>query len=114
MGVNQRRRNVRKFKSLCAYINKHYMEDISFEKMADTAGLSKYHFSRLFKQYTNSTFSDYLCGQRVKVAEELLACSALSIAEIARLTGFPSLSTFNRRFKQQNNCTPSEYRIKNL
>ena len=44
----------------------------SRKDIASSIGFSKYHFSRLFKQYTNYTFCAYLCHRRIKVAEELL------------------------------------------
>lgn len=101
-----------KFNQLLDYIDSHYMEDLSLEDLAASTGFSKFHFSRLFKQYTNYTFCDYLCYRRLKVAEELLAQLDLSITEVALQAGFPSISTFNRLFKQQKQCTPSEYRSK--
>ncbi len=95
------------------YIDIHYMEELNLEDIAESTGFSKYHFSRLFKQYTGFTFCDYLCHRRIKVAEELLARPDLSITEAALQAGFPSISTFNRLFKQYKNCTPSEYRSRN-
>lgn len=104
---------VHKFNNLLDYLDKHYMDDLSLENIADSIGFSKYHFSRLFKQYTNFTFCDYLSYRRIKAAEELLIQSDLSITEIAMQIGFSSISTFNRIFKQQKNCTPREYQTKN-
>lgn len=103
---------VEKFNSIMTYIDSHYSENLSLEAIASAAGFSKYHFSRLFKQYTNYTFCDYVCYRRLKVAEELLSRSNLSVTEISLQAGFPSISTFNRLFKQYVNCTPSEYRSK--
>ncbi|MFQ9243912.1 MAG: helix-turn-helix domain-containing protein [Lachnospiraceae bacterium] len=62
------------------------------------------------KQYTGFTFCDYLCYRRIKAAELLLSRQELSITEVALQSGFSSISTFNRIFKQQKKCTPSEYR----
>lgn len=104
---------VQKFNNLMDYIDEHYMEDLNLEDIAVSIGFSKFHFSRLFKQYTNFTFCDYLCYRRIKAAEELLAKPDLSITEISLQAGFSSISTFNRLFKQHKNCTPSEYRSKN-
>lgn len=103
---------VQKFNSLLEFIDEHYMEDLNLEDIADSIGFSKYHFSRLFKQYTNYTFCDYLCFRRIRAVEDLLLQPDLSITEIALQSGFPSISTFNRIFKQVKNCTPSEYRAK--
>lgn len=92
------------------YIDSHYTEELTLDNIADFSGFSKYHFTRLFKQYTDSTFYDYLIYRRIKAAEELLANPELSITEIALQSGFSSISTFNRIFKQKKGCTPSEYR----
>lgn len=92
------------------YLDLHYTEDITLEKVADIAGFSKFHFSRIFKQCSGQNFYDYLCFKRIKAAEMLLLEPELSITEIALQSGFSSLSTFNRTFKRSKNCTPSEYR----
>lgn len=104
---------VKKFNDLLDYIDTHYMEELTLEEVATSIGFSKFHFSRLFRQYTNFTFCDYVNYRRIKVAEELLVQPDLSITEVALQSGFPSISTFNRLFKQQKNCTPSEYRVMN-
>lgn len=101
---------VQKFNNLLEYIDAHYTDDMTLEEAASMIGFSKYHFTRLFKQYTNYTFYDYLYYRRLKCAEELLTRDDLSITDIALYSGFPSLSSFNRNFKKQKNCTPSEYR----
>lgn len=110
--LHKQKQYIQKFNNLMDYIDTHYTEDLNLDEIAATIGFSKYHFSRLFRQYTNFTFCDYLCYRRIKVAEELLASPDLSITEVALQSGFPSISTFNRLFKQQKNCTPSEYRSK--
>ena len=104
---------IQKFNQALEYIDDHFAEEITLEDVADKIGFSKYHFSRLFKQYTDYTFCDYLTYRRMKAAEEYLGHPDLSITDIALAAGFPSISTFNRVFKQAKNCTPSEYRAKN-
>ena len=54
------------------YIDAHYTEDLTLDAVASYSGFSKYHFTRLFKQYANTTFYDYLSYKRIKVAEQLL------------------------------------------
>lgn len=92
------------------YINTHYMNDISIEDAAKIAGFSKFHFSRLFKQFTDQTFCGYLNQRRIKAAESLLLNPRLSITDVALQSGFSSLSTFNRSFRTVKECTPSEYK----
>lgn len=92
------------------YINQHYTEDIPLEKAAEIAGFSKYHFARIFREFSGQTFFDYLCLQRIKAAERLLQVPDKAITDIAYQAGFGSICAFNRAFKKKNGCTPSEYR----
>ena len=78
--------------------------------MASQAGFSKYHFSRLFKQYTDSTFYKYLNQKRIEFAKTLLQDPGVSVTEVAFKSGFSSLSAFLRMFELMNNCTPTEFR----
>ena len=56
------------------------------------------------------SFSEYLRQKRVGMAEELLIHSKQSIQEIAIASGFGSVATFNRVFRDARGCTPSRYR----
>ena len=80
------------------------------EEAANIACFSKFYFTRLFKQYTNQTFYDYLSTKRIKAAEQMLIIPNLPITEISLKAGFSSLSSFNRTFKRLKGCSPSEYR----
>ena len=92
------------------YINTNYMNDVSVEDAARIAGFSKFHFSRLFKQFTNQTFLGYLNQRRINAAETLLMNPRLSVTDVALQSGFSSLSTFNRTFRTLKSCTPSEFK----
>ena len=111
-GLNQvtRKEYLNRFNNVLSYINEYYSDDLTLEMVAEHSGFSKFHFSRLFKKYTNTTFYDYLILKRIQAAEQLLADADLSITEVALRTGFSSISTFNRTFKRKKNCTPREYR----
>lgn len=110
MRTSRQKEYIKKFNNLLEYIDAHYAEELNLENMADFMGFSKFHFSRLFKQYTATTFNDYLHSRRLRAAETLLADPNLPIIEVALQSGYASISTFNRLFKQYKNCTPSEYR----
>jgi AraC-like DNA-binding protein len=109
--LNKQSEYIEKFNAVLDYIDNHYMEDITMDSVAKSAGFSKFHFARLFKQYTNTTFYDYLSYKRIKIAQNLLSRPELSITEIAFRSGFSTLSTFNRIFKKLVKCTPTEYRL---
>ena len=100
----------KKFNMVMKYINQNYMFDIPLEKIADIAGYSKYHFSRIFKKYNNVSYIQYINGKRIKAAERLLIDPSLSVTEVAMRAGFTSLTTFNRAFKKAKNCTPTEFK----
>lgn len=99
-----------KFLFICNYINEHCTEDLSLDKIARIAGFSKYHFTRLFKQITTTTFYKYLNLKRIEHAQKLLADPGIPVTEVALGSGFSSLSSFIRMFKLINQCTPTEYR----
>lgn len=99
-----------KFNAVFSYLDRHFAEDLTLETVAAVAGFSKFHFSRTFKQLSGSNFYDYLSHRRIKSAEMLLMNPDLSISQIALQSGFSSISTFNRVFKTQKGCTPTQYR----
>ena len=101
---------IQKLNIVLDYIDINFKENLTLESLADMAGYSKYHFSRLFTEYTKQSFCDYLNLRRIKAAEGLLLNDSLSVTEIAMQTGFSSIATFNRLFKEFKGCSPSEFR----
>ena len=99
-----------KFLYITNYINEHFAENLSLEQVADLAGFSKYHFTRLFKQYTDTSFYKYLNKKSIDYAKTLLLDPDLPVIDVALQCGFSSLSAFLRMFKQLNKCTPTEFR----
>lgn len=109
--ADKQKEYMERFQTILNYINLHFAEDITLEQTARQFGLSKYHFSRLFYQYTTYHFSDYLNYIRIRAAESLLAQADMTVTQIASAVGFNTLSTFSRAFRQKNHCTPSEYSL---
>ena len=107
---NKQKEYLEKFMNICNYINDHCTEDLCLDDIAERTGFSKYHFSRLFKQFSNVSFYRYLNQKRIEHAERLLINPQISVTEISLSSGFTSLSSFIRMFKQIKGCTPSEYR----
>jgi AraC-like DNA-binding protein len=96
------------------YVEKHLSERISLEEVAKIANLSKFRFAHVFKEFTNQSFFQYLNWRRIKKAEILLLNPSLSINEIIQNSGFESIPTFYRVFKEVENCTPTEFKKKHL
>lgn len=108
--VMKQREYTELFLYICNYINVHCSEDLALDDVANLSGYSKYHFSRLFKQFTNVSFYKYLNKKRIESAEKLLMDKELTITEVALHCGFSSLSAFIRMFKIIKDCTPTEFK----
>lgn len=101
--------NFDKFADLISYIDKHYAEDLTLERAAEYVGFSKFHFSRLFKEYTGTTYYDHLLNRRIQAAQELLM-TQMPVTDICYQTGFHSPTSFSRSFKAVTGFSPKEYR----
>ncbi|MBQ3669403.1 MAG: helix-turn-helix domain-containing protein [Clostridia bacterium] len=96
--------------SACVYIDNNYMRDIGLEDLSAFTGFTRCYFSRIFKQHTGITYSEYLRNKRVSVAADMLIHSKLQIRDVATGAGFGSIATFNRVFLDAKGCTPSKFR----
>lgn len=96
--------------AVMTYIDNHYREELSLEDVAQFAGFSRYYFSRSFKRQTGYSFKDYLCQKRLQVAMDLLIRTNRSMRDVAIDSGFGSVATFNRVFREKKGCTPTQYR----
>jgi two-component system, response regulator YesN len=92
------------------YIHNNFSTDISLDRVARTAGISKYHFSRLFKEMTGLTYQSYLNRVRIEQAKKLLNDDALSITDTGCAVGYSDLTHFERIFKKLTGNTPSQFR----
>lgn len=99
-----------KFKTLAEWLAMHSSENISMDEAATHVGYSKFHFARLFKEYTGMTFNDYQTTLKLKEVERQLADTDLQISEIAMSCGFNNLTSLSRCFKKQYGCSPSQFR----
>ena len=92
------------------FIDGHYGEELSLERIAAAVGLSPSYFSRPFKQATNFSPYDYLLNTRIKQAKQLLLETRASAESVAVTCGFNSLSNFIRAFKKSTQLTPTQFR----
>ena len=100
----------RKISQISDYIQAHLDQPIKLTDLAAVAGMSQYHFSRLFKQSMGITPHQYLLKQRVEQAQQLLKGTKLAIAEVALRCGFNSQSHLTKHFRATTGTTPSRYR----
>lgn len=94
------------------YLQLHYIENVSVEKLADLCYMSQPHLHRLFKQQLGQSPIEYRNALRIRRACTLLGDEECSIGEIASLLGFESIYYFSRVFRQYTGLSPTEYRKK--
>ncbi len=83
---------------------------IGVREMADAAGLSRSHFSRVFHRAEGMAPREYIEHLRLKNAMSLLSQRELMVKEVAASSGFRDENYFTRVFKRATGLTPSEYR----
>lgn len=92
------------------FVMNNFQQEITLNSVAEMAFMTPAAFCRFFKLRTNKTFFQFLIDVRIEHACLLLGGnSSLSISEIATLSGFSSISNFNRKFKAIKGVTPSTY-----
>ncbi|MFI5317508.1 MAG: helix-turn-helix transcriptional regulator [Myxococcota bacterium] len=92
------------------WIEAHSHEEIDLERAAGEAGLSAFHFLRLFAKVLGVTPHQYLLRSRLRHAARLLADDERSITEIAFGVGFGDLSNFVRTFHRAAGVSPRGFR----
>ncbi len=93
-----------------ALMRQRFREELSLAEVARTAAISIFHFSRLFKKFTNFSPHQYLVHLRLEHARLLLRNTSLSVTEICFESGFNSLEHFIAAFVQHHGASPSKYR----
>ena len=91
------------------HADRHYTEPLDLESLAAVAGLSKFHFQRLFKATYGLTPAAYVSQRRVERAQDLLRATGLTVTEVCHAVGFSSLGSFSSRFREITGETPSEF-----
>ena len=85
-------------------------DDLSQGAMAEMAGISREYFSRIFKNVTGMNYTKWLNMIRLEKATELLSDDKRPLTEIAMMSGFQSIPSFNRVFREEKGMAPGEYR----
>jgi AraC family transcriptional regulator len=99
-----------KLKQVTDWIATHLDEEFDLEKLARQAGLSKFHFHRLFKRATGVSPAKYQLTARMSEAQKRLRETKQSVVAIALDLGYSSPSHFAQVFRRELGMTPSDYR----
>jgi AraC-like DNA-binding protein len=85
---------------------------LDLKKLSGVAGLSMYHFVRVFRRETGLSPMHYLNSYRIEKAKRLLATSSEPIRLVARMAGIPNPFKFSHLFRKLTGQTPSRFRAR--
>lgn len=94
---------------LLTYLQTHFQEPITLKDLTDCTNYSYYYVSKQLKQHFGLTFTQLLAEYRISFSQQMLEQHRCSIAEVAMLSGFGSIRSFNRVFHQITGMTPKQY-----
>ena len=92
------------------YLNDNLAAEIYLEKLAQEAGMSKYHFCRVFKQHLGMRPMQFLATRRIERAKLLLEKPGITVTSVAIRVGFNDISDFTRQFKKLTGVTPTTFK----
>lgn len=93
-----------------AYIETHYMDEISLESVAAIAFMNPYYFSSFFKKQMQQNFKQYVTGLRMNHAIVLLKNTDMMVYEIAEKVGYNNARHFSDMFKKHTGKLPQEFK----
>jgi YesN/AraC family two-component response regulator len=93
-----------------AYVEARLHTHVSLDQVAREAGMSKFHFCRVFKSITGLTFREFLARRRIARAVELLRDPDRSLTDVYLEVGFKDMSHFSRVFRKLVGQSPSRFR----
>jgi AraC family transcriptional regulator len=99
-----------KLRQITDWMGEHVADEFNLDQLAAKAGLSKFHFIRLFKTATGLSPSHYLQKLRLDKAKRLLRETKQSVVAIGLDVGYPNPSHFARIFRRETGLSPSDYR----
>lgn len=100
----------RRLQRAIEYVRLHLSENVRLDNVAAAAGLSSFHFARMFKKTTGLTPHRYLMKARVEKAKSLLREYRKTLTEIAIECGFCDHSHMSKVFRRWAGMSPVEYR----
>ncbi len=92
------------------YLRQHCTERVRLEEVAEICGLSGSHFRSLFARYFGCPPREYLRQARIQKAKLMMVGASLNLSQIAYRSGFATVHSFSRAFRELEGLSPSQYR----
>lgn len=109
---DDQRAHFQELRKVMEFIDQHYVDEITVERLSEIVGISVPHFNRRFRQLLRLSPMEYVLSLRVQKAQRLLTTTNQNVGEIALATGFYDQSHFTKRFNKIVGMTPLAYRKK--
>jgi len=99
-----------KLRRVTDWMAAHLAEEFSLARLAEQAGMSEFHFNRLFRRATGVPPSQYQIKLRMDAARRLLRETKKSVIAIANDVGYSNPSHFAQLFRKETGLAPTDYR----
>lgn len=103
-------KDLTRIKNIIDYANENMGRNVTLKEIAEKQHLNYHFLSHFIKDKIGMSFQDYINSIRLNKAVSMIENSDDTITNIAYVSGFPSTNSFNRLFKIEYNCSPTEYR----
>lgn len=96
-------------KKAIEYMEQHFNEEISVQRVAMAVYLSPNYFSHIFKKIKKESFTDYLNKIRIEKAKQLLSNHLYKVYEVSDMVGYSDYKYFSSVFKKLVGVSPTQY-----
>ena len=93
-----------------ALVEEKLADNIRLVELAEAAGMSVFHFAKMFKKSTGQSPYQYVMARRIETAKQLLRNQAMSVLEVSVRTGFVDQRHFTKVFRRKIGVSPTEFR----
>lgn len=97
-------------KAIELILTRYHIEELSINQLSEELQMNTSYFSRLFKQETGNTFTEYLTQIRIEKAKEMLLGTTLRVSEITFRIGMKDPFYFSTLFKKYTGLNPTDFR----
>lgn len=110
MDVKHNRLNSNIVSAAIALIKENYLNSLTLTEISKCACVSKFHFLRIFKEFTGTTPNEYIINLKMSHAKKILVSTDKTLEEISEILGYTSASSFIRAFKFSVGLTPKAFK----
>ncbi len=102
--------HIDRYKSLLSFLDKRFKKDISIKDIEEVSFYSYRNINRIFFALHHETIGKHIKRIKLEKAAQYLKYSDILISDIAFNMGYSDVSAFSKAFKNQFNCSPSQFR----